>query len=379
VWGSAVKEELSSAPVVGPLGPVRRLGEVVALLRFADAVQVSTHRVQVVATVDSVSVARRLRTALWEMFGAATEGWVSDTGAGRVFAVRVVATDEALARRLGLLGPYRQLVRGLPAGLLLAGDLRVVEAVWRGAFLARGALSAPTHPAVLSVACPSVEAAVALVGGARRLGVKAVAAESRGRCRVLVRGESNIGMLLDRLEAPGTAARWARHRKEHRHARAATATATATTATTATATATVTAAALTTMQISTGDRGLHTSNHARTLQAAGATIARVHRALLLLGDEVPDALAAAAALRIAHPEVSLDALAALADPRVTKDAMAGRLRRLLNTADRHARTTGQPDTTTTTPHPDNPDAAVPPLHSEVMQTRHMSKYILSAL
>jgi DNA-binding protein WhiA len=236
--------------------------------------------------------------------------------------VHVVATDDVLARRVGLLSPRRQLVTGLPAALL-AGDLAVVEAVWRGAFLARGALSSPTRPPVLSVACPALEAAVALVGGARRLGATVALAESRGRIRVVARHEDDIGVLLTRIGARRTFAGWVQDRDEHRRHRADTARTTPATY-----------------------GSLQNSNQARALRAAGVTTDRVHRALLLLGENAPEHLAAAARLRIDHPQVSLDALGALADPVLTKDAIAGRLRRLLSTADRCARATGQPATGT---------------------------------
>ncbi len=71
----------------------------------------------------------------------------------------------------------------------------------------------------------------------------------------------------------------------------------------------------------------------------------MQRALLILGDQVPKNLVAAAALRMTHRQVSLEALGQMMDPPMTKDAIAGRIRRLLALADRHARHTGIPDTT----------------------------------
>ena len=75
-----------------------------------------------------------------------------------------------------------------------------------------------------------------------------------------------------------------------------------------------------------------------------AAAARVERALEILGDDVPDHLAAAGALRVAHRQASLEELGQLADPPMTKDAVAGRIRRLLSTADRKAKDLGIPDT-----------------------------------
>ena len=72
--------------------------------------------------------------------------------------------------------------------------------------------------------------------------------------------------------------------------------------------------------------------------------ARVARALEILGEEVPEHLAAAGRLRMEHKQASLEELGALADPPLTKDAVAGRIRRLLALADKRARDLGIPDT-----------------------------------
>jgi DNA-binding protein WhiA len=75
--------------------------------------------------------------------------------------------------------------------------------------------------------------------------------------------------------------------------------------------------------------------------AAGA---RVQRALEILGDDAPDHLRAAGRLRLEHKQASLEELGALADPPMTKDAIAGRIRRLLAMADRRAAEEGIPGT-----------------------------------
>ena len=45
------------------------------------------------------------------------------------------------------------------------------EAAWRGAFLAHGSLTEPGRSSALEITCPGPEAALALVGAARRLGI----------------------------------------------------------------------------------------------------------------------------------------------------------------------------------------------------------------
>jgi DNA-binding protein WhiA len=78
--------------------------------------------------------------------------------------------------------------------------------------------------------------------------------------------------------------------------------------------------------------------------AAAAATARVRRALEILGEEIPHHLLAAAQLRLQHEHDSLDKLGQRADPPMTKDAIAGRLRRLLITADTLAHSLGIPGT-----------------------------------
>src|SRR5690606_9429416 len=87
----------------------------------------------------------------------------------------------------------------------------------------------------------------------------------------------------------------------------------------------------------------------RSAQAAVAACARVERALAVLGDEVPEHLPTAGNLRLAHRDGRPDELGHHAEPPMTKDAVAGRIRRLLAMADKRAQQEGIPGT----------DAAVP--------------------
>ena len=80
---------------------------------------------------------------------------------------------------------------------------------------------------------------------------------------------------------------------------------------------------------------------ARAAVAAGS---RVERAMEILGDDVPEHLRAAGELRLKHKQASLEELGQLADPPMTKDAVAGRIRRLLAMADKRAGELGVPDT-----------------------------------
>jgi DNA-binding protein WhiA len=86
------------------------------------------------------------------------------------------------------------------------------------------------------------------------------------------------------------------------------------------------------------------ANLRRSARAAVAASARVQRAMEILGDEIPDHLREAGQLRITHGQASLEELGSLSTPPMTKDAIAGRIRRLLAMADKRAAELGIPDT-----------------------------------
>ena len=84
----------------------------------------------------------------------------------------------------------------------------------------------------------------------------------------------------------------------------------------------------------TGSRTSTTPTCAARARAAVAAGARVGRAMEILGDDVPDHLRMAGELRLEHRQASLEELGQLHDPVLTKDAIAGRIRRLLAMAER---------------------------------------------
>ena len=86
------------------------------------------------------------------------------------------------------------------------------------------------------------------------------------------------------------------------------------------------------------------ANLRRSARAAVAAGARVKRAMEILGDDIPDHLLDAGKLRLEHRQASLEELGQLHNPPLTKDAVAGRIRRLLATADKRAAELGIPNT-----------------------------------
>ena len=60
----------------------------------------------------------------------------------------------------------------------------------------------------------------------------------------------------------------------------------------------------------------------------------MRKAFEILGDDIPENLRAAGQLRLDHGDASLEELGRLANPPITKDAIAGRIRRLLQLAEK---------------------------------------------
>ncbi|MHA6800440.1 DNA-binding protein WhiA [Bounagaea algeriensis] len=311
---AAVKDELSRLSVTKTCC---RRAEVSSLLRFSGGLHIVAGRVVVEAELDSGSTARRLRKEIHDLFGQHSDVHVITSGGlrkGTRYVVRVVSGGESLARQTGLLDPRGRPVRGLPAHVVSGGECDA-EAAWRGAFLAHGSLTEPGRSSSLEVTCPGPEAALALVGAARRLGVQAKSREVRGADRVVVRDGDTIGALLTRLGAHTSVLAW-EERRMRREVRA------------------------------TANRlaNFDDANLRRSARAAVAAAARVERAMELLGETAPEHLLVAGRLRLSNRQASLEELGQLADPPMTKDAVAGRIRRLLAMADKRARELGVPDT-----------------------------------
>ena len=319
-----VKEELAR---VESSKTTVRAAELAALLRFSGGLHIISNRIAVESELDSPQIARRVRRDLAELYGVRSEVSVISGGNLRKsssYLVRVIDGGETLARQTGLLDARRRPVRGLP-NRLTTGSREELAAVWRGAFLAHGSLTDPGRSAALEITCPGNESAMALVGAAGRLRISAKAREVRGVHRVVIRDGEAIGAMLRLMGADQSVTTWEemRQRREVR----------------ATANRLV---------------NFDDANLRRSAQAAVAACARVERALELLGDGVPDHLSYAGQLRLSHRDASLDELGHYADPPMTKDAVAGRIRRLLAMADKRAAELGVPGT----------EASLPPDYEE---------------
>jgi len=321
---AAIKEELARTPAGNSLV---RAAELATILRFSGGLHLISGRIAIEVELDSPTIARRIARAIAELYGIKAELSVIHSGGLRRnsgYQIRVLSEGELLARQTGLIDNRGRPVRGLPANIV-SSTLDEARAVMRGAFLAHGTLTDPGRSTSLEITAPGNESAMALVGVARRLGVSAKAREVRNVYRVVVRDGEGITDLLREIGLVDQLQKWEelRSRREVRGAANRLA-------------------------------NFDDANLRRSAQAAVAASAKVQRALEILGEEAPEHLKYAGQLRLEHKDASLDELGRLADPPMTKDAVAGRIRRLLSTADRRARELGIPDT----------DSAVPDLLEE---------------
>lgn len=161
---------------------------------------------------------------------------------------------------------------------------------------------------------------MALVGAARRLEISAKQRKSRRIDRVTIRDGDAISAMLTRMGAHESVLVW-EDRRLRREVRAS------------------------------ANRlaNFDDANLRRSARAAVTASARVERALEILGDSVPEHLQVAGQLRLEHRNASLEELGKLHEPPLTKDAIAGRIRRLLALADKTARNNCEPTTVESLP------------------------------
>ena len=288
------------------------------MLRFAGGLHIVSGRIVVEAEIDTGATARRLRKDIAEVYGHASDVAVVAPGGlrkGSRYLVRVAKDGEALARQTGLLDGRGRPVRGLPP--------QVVSGAHRATRSRPGA--ARSSPTARS---PSP-------AGRRRWRSPAPARRPRWRWSAPPAGSAS---------AP-------------RPARCAASTAWS--SATATRSARCSPGSAPTTACWPGRSGGCAARCARpptgwpTSTTPTCAARRGPRSRPAPGCSArwrssattsPTTCAAAGELRLAHKQASLEELGALADPPMTKDAVAGRIRRLLAMADKRAADHGVPGT-----------------------------------
>ena len=274
---AAVKDEVLGLP---DAPPSTRLAELTTILRFGGGLHLVGGKLAVEIELDHAGSAQRVRHLTHILLGVPSTATVIPANANRkVETVRVLVTA--------------------PIGDLVG--------VLRGAFLARGIVSDPGRSQIIEIVAPTNEAAMALVGACSRCGISAKTRDIRGGFRVVIRDTEAISAFLNYIGAAKSLDKWSEAR------------------------ATREVRANANRLVNFDDANLR-----RSAQAAVAACARVERAFEILGTDIPDHLAYAGRLRLDNREASLDELGHHATPIMTKDAVAGRIRRLLAMADKKA-------------------------------------------
>lgn len=310
---ATLKDELAA---VFPRLASSMIAEVSVMFRFAGGLQINDGVVTLQAELDHPGAARHMCELIKAVFSIDADlVVVKNSGrAGNTYVMRITKNGERVARRLGLLDTLGRPVRGLPTQIV-GGSKADASAAWRGAFLARGSLMEPGRNAALEVTCPSLEAAYGIGGLARRLGSPYRAREARGAFRVDIREGDAISDMLSRMGSNDGVLLWEELRTEREvHGQA--------------------------NRLANFDD----ANMRRSADAAVVAVIRVKRAFEILGEDVPENLREVGQFRIQYPEDSLNMLGGRLNPPATKDAVAGRLRRLNTMADKRAAELGVPDT-----------------------------------
>lgn len=289
--------------------PIAKKAQATAMIRFGNGLHSVDHHILVQAQLDSQDAAIWLQDTIRNLYGhEATLTPVSrqtPTGVVQRFIVRVPKGSAALVLQTGLYSRYtKNMVLGLP-GDIINGKIAQIKAAWRGAFLAGGHLSDPGKASYLEIVCPNHEAALALVSTARRLGITAKPRKLRSSERVTLRDPDAIERMLILMGAPHSASEWTGKRSDGEARGKANRLA-----------------------------NFDDANMRRSAKAAAEACDKVRQAFEILGDDVPDNLKSAGQLRLDHADASLEQLGRLADPPITKDAIAGRIRRLLQLAEK---------------------------------------------
>ncbi|MFT8356076.1 DNA-binding protein WhiA [Bifidobacterium aquikefiri] len=300
-----VKSELA---VIDNELPAAKKAQAATMIRFGGGLHLVQRHIVVEAQFDSRDAAQWLQATIQEVYGHESDvievSRQTPTGIVVRYSVRVLRAGGALALQTGLLDRRKRPVRGLPAEII-GGNIAQIKAAWRGAFLAHGELSDPGKASYLEIVCPGSEAALALVGAARRLGINARARQVRSSERVTLRDPDAIERMLNLIGAPHSAREWTGKRSDGESRGKANRLA-----------------------------NFDDANMRRSAKAAVEASEKVTKAFQILGKDIPDNLRAAGQLRLDHRDASLEELGRLADPPVTKDAIAGRIRRLLQLANK---------------------------------------------
>ena len=231
---------------------------------------------------------------------------------GAAVQIQLPGTVPIIANQLGVITATGARIPGLPPKVVNSPAC-CCAAILRAAFLVNGQLAEPGRGSPLTYTCPTHELAMAINGAIRRITNKGRIKETaNGEFMVHHRERPSVFTILDTIGAPLAAMNWQNTWEHQREI-------------------------LLDKQRNPNNRDpLTSSNTNRAAIAAQLSAKKAELSLQILGDAVPSHLESTALLRMQHPTLTLTDLAAKSSPPTSKDAVAGKLRRLFAMADRHA-------------------------------------------
>ncbi len=300
---SLIDEVMDELAAVHGNNPSERRVQASTMIRFGGGLHLIRRHIVIEAVFSRISAAKWLESTIEHDYMHDTEllEVKRSTAQGQSsvkYAVRVIRQGGPLALQTGLLDERRHPVRGLPAHVLRGNKAENIAAL-RGAFLAHGELSDPGRSSYLRILCPGYEAAAQLVGLAKSISLHPTLKLYRNTERFELKDADAIERLLLLMGAHRTSREWSGKRSDGLRRGEANRLA-----------------------------NFDDANMRRSAKAAVEASAKVRHAFSVLGDDVPEKLRKAGQLRLDHKDASLDELGRLSDPPITKDAIAGRIRRL---------------------------------------------------
>lgn len=281
--------------------------EITTLLQFGGGLTADNGALILRSEPVSAGAAERLSHLIKQFCGVHAPVLDEVAGIHRAQVEVVSKAAKVLAAQLGLITPGGHPVVGLPPRLVAEGSRNplVATAALRGAVLAAGSYTGSIQRGPnLSIACPSLPAAMAIRAQARYAGAPGVLrAAGIGQHTLSIRHRHGLRDVLIAMGAAGFVAENIDPYIEATRAQRA--------------------------------QVLSVSNRDRILRASTASCDRIRSALDMLGDDLPHDLKVVAQARLEHPEESLTEIGARCG--VNKNVVSGRLRRVLKSAARTQR------------------------------------------
>ncbi|MDR1033657.1 MAG: DNA-binding protein WhiA [Bifidobacteriaceae bacterium] len=306
------KEELS---ITSTDGQTQERLEALVIVRLAGEIVRQGGMVSMKVSLDSEESGLRLQAQIRRQFGIKSrlvEIVNSNLRNATRYLVEFPVPNLAFLDASGFIGRDGKQIRGLP-GELVNVTRKNAFAVLRGAFIARGTLNGLNRVPVIEISTPNLFIAIALSGVAKRIDIITKAQSIKDYAKVVIRDPDMISKFLEVCGANDTKKKFDSDKEMYK------------------------------LRISLNRKqNFDTANIKRSVDAAVLTVQKLKIALNLLNDELPEHLQKLADLRMRDIELSLEDLGARMVPPITKDAVAGRFRRIWQLADAKAAEMGVP-------------------------------------